>query len=273
MITPHFSIIIPTLDEEKYLPKLLDDLRKQKEHNFEVLIIDCSSQDKTINVAEKYRKLLTLKIFKKEKKNVSLQRNYGAKKAKGEYLIFLDADSRVTDSFTKNLKKVALKRKGLVFIPHIVPDESFARSIFKIINFLVELSQNTNTPFSTGGSMIWDRCFFLKIKGFNEKLYVAEDHNIIKKAAGWGVKAKFLPQIKIRFSLRRMKKEGRLTLFYKLILITAHILIKGDVRDKIVEYEMGGARYKNLKKPSFEENLRSNIEQINQFFKKYLFES
>ncbi len=49
-----YSIIIPTLNEEKYLPLLLSDLNKQKEKNFEVIIVDGSSIDNTKKEAEKF---------------------------------------------------------------------------------------------------------------------------------------------------------------------------------------------------------------------------
>jgi glycosyltransferase involved in cell wall biosynthesis len=46
MQSPFISIIIPTLNEEKYLPKLLTDFKKQKNKNFEIVIVDGHSEDK-----------------------------------------------------------------------------------------------------------------------------------------------------------------------------------------------------------------------------------
>jgi len=53
---PFFSIVIPTLNEEKYLPNLLNDLTKQKEKDFEIIVVDGKSEDRTIDIAIKYKK-------------------------------------------------------------------------------------------------------------------------------------------------------------------------------------------------------------------------
>ena len=93
---PFFSIIIPTLNEEHFLPLLLSDLERQKDKNFEIIIIDGASVDKTREIAKEFSKRLSLTIHEVNKHNVSFQRNIGAKKAKGAYIIFLDADSCIS---------------------------------------------------------------------------------------------------------------------------------------------------------------------------------
>ena len=85
---PFFSVIIPTLNEEKYLPNLLDDLTKQKEENFEIIIVDGKSEDRTIDVAMKYKNKYLIKTVVSQKRNLCYQRNFGAKNSVGEYLVF-----------------------------------------------------------------------------------------------------------------------------------------------------------------------------------------
>ena len=266
-----FSFIIPTLNEEKFLPRLLSDLKNQKEKNFEVIIVDGLSEDKTKEIAKKNWQI-PINFFESEKRNVSFQRNLGAKKAKGEYLIFLDADSRVYKNFTQNLKKIINKKKGLVFLPSLVPEKKEPQLdlIFKLINFFVEISQSFPKPFSAGGSIIIDKNFFEKIGGFDEDTYLAEDHNLIYKATFWGVKAKFLSKIKVKFSLRRLKKEGELKLFYKYLYASLYFLTKGKVDKKIFSYSMGGQEYENLKDVSVAGNLQRYLRKIRRFFIKYL---
>jgi glycosyltransferase involved in cell wall biosynthesis len=53
---PFFSVIIPTLNEEDYLPKILADFAKQKERNFEIIIVDAASEDKTRERALEFSK-------------------------------------------------------------------------------------------------------------------------------------------------------------------------------------------------------------------------
>jgi len=244
---PYFSIIIPTLNEEKFLPKLLGDLVKQKEKNFEIIIVDAVSQDKTKELAQGFKQL-PLKFYTVNKKSVSYQRNFGARNAQADYLVFIDADSRVFPSFTSSLKKIIINEKGLVFIPYIIPaeDDPQLRILFNFTNILIEFSQLTSKPFSSGGSMIWKKEFFDLVGGFEEKIFIAEDHNIIQKAFIWGVRAKFLKKIKVKFSLRRINREGQLKIFYKYLLATAHIIFKGKVDKKLFDYDMGGSKYPEL---------------------------
>lgn len=270
---PYFSIIIPTLNEEKCLPRLLKELAKQKEKNFEIIIADSHSSDKTKELTADFKTRLNLRFFDNERKNVSFQRNFGASHAQGDYLIFLDADSEVSPAFTQNLKKTIDKKKGLFFIPHNLPDRNFAqyRLVFDLVNKLVELSQNLNKPFSSGGSMIIERYFFKKLGGFNDKLFISEDHDLVQRANRWGVRTKYLSNIKVRFSLRRMKKEGQLRLLYKYLIAATHSLFKGEVKKKIFEYEMGGQAYSKKEGMDNKEiTLEKYLQQIKDTFKKIL---
>ena len=106
MEDPKISIIIPTLNEEKYLPQTIECIFKHAEHptNLEVLVIDAGSSDRTIQVAEE----LGVKVFLKPefvlKKYQSL--NYGMSTARGKALIFLDADTILPEDFDKKVISV-----------------------------------------------------------------------------------------------------------------------------------------------------------------------
>ncbi len=239
---PFFSIIVPTLNEEKFLPKLLINLAKQKKSNFEVVIVDGISGDNTKKIAYEYKKQIPLVFLEVGERNVSHQRNYGAQKAKGSYLIFLDADLGVGPSFTERLHTFISKKKGLILLPTMLPDERKpeTKAIFQVSNKIIEASQTIGRPIPSPGALIIERDIFFKIGGYDEQMSLAEDHEILKRAQDWGVRAKFLSTIKVRFSLRRAKKEGRFKTFYKFALSTSHILFTGKLKDKIFEYEMGG---------------------------------
>ena len=91
------SIIIPTINEANNLPLLLSDLAIiQKEG--EIIIVDCGSDDKTVDIANIYG----AKVYKSKERSRGLQLDMGAKNSKGEWLIFLHADTRLNyDWFTK----------------------------------------------------------------------------------------------------------------------------------------------------------------------------
>lgn len=273
-MTPFFSVIIPTLNEEKYLPRLLGDLQSQKDKDFEIIIADANSEDKTREIAMKYDGP-SIKVFNNERKNVAYQRNRGAEKAMGNYLVFLDADAGISPTFFSRLHAFIVKKKGLLFLPSIAPYERMGQTkiIFPLINFLLEASQNFGRPFSTGGSIIVEKNFFCLIGGFNEKLFISEDHDLVQNAYNWGVRAKFLRNITFRFSLRRMKKEGQLSLFYKYLIATAHVLLKKQMKKRVFEYEMGGQFYKEKgKKQDMNILIRDSLSQIKRFFSEVLSE-
>ena len=268
-MAPFFSIIIPTLNEENYLPKLLKSLCLQTEKDFEVIVADNQSKDKTKEAALTFKDRLPIQFFEHKGINVAAQRNFGVQKAVGRYLIFLDADTGINTSFIKKMKKVIIKKKGLVFIPYVNPMEKKAypemELIYPLINLVVEVSQNFNKALSAGGNMVWEKNFFNLVGGFDEKLTITEDHDIIRKAHLWGVKVQVIHSVQVKFSLRRMKREGRLKLFYKVLISHFHLFFNDKLKKKLFDYEMGGHLYKKEiieKKPTFMKVFRKFLAEI-----------
>jgi glycosyltransferase involved in cell wall biosynthesis len=96
------SVIICTLNEEQYLPKLLESLTLQKvSFDYEVWVIDAGSTDDTEGVVRRYQKLVSypLRFVPFNQRGIARQRNEGAKLAKYEQLLFLDADVVLNESF------------------------------------------------------------------------------------------------------------------------------------------------------------------------------
>lgn len=246
---PFFSVIIPTLNEEDYLPKLLSDFAKQKQKNFEVIVVDAKSEDKTKQKALKFSKYFPLEFCTSAKRSVSYQRNFGAKKADGEFLVFLDADTRVSETFTKKLYIDIFRKKGQLFLPILVTEQLSRKNrvLFKLINSVIELSQSLNRPLSAGGSIFIARKIFFEVNGFKENLYMSEDHNLVQRIRKIGIKAKILKDIKIVFSFRRIEREGQVRVLYKYLLALVYMLVNGEMTSKIFMYEMGGGRYKDKK--------------------------
>jgi len=91
---PFFSIVIPTLNEECYLPNLLCDLSRQTCRDFEVIVVDANSEDQTNYQAQQFKERFDAFTFlASTKRNVSHQRNLGADRAVADWLIFLDAQA------------------------------------------------------------------------------------------------------------------------------------------------------------------------------------
>ncbi|HLD26371.1 MAG TPA: glycosyltransferase [Patescibacteria group bacterium] len=250
MDAPYFSIIIPTLNEERFLPKLLKDLQKQKEKSFETIVIDGHSSDKTLELAQDFS--LPIYVHSVTKRNVSFQRNWGARHARGRYLIFLDADSRINMYFIGNCFKAMRSNKSLIFIPLFHVSKKYYQDsiIFSLANFFIEVSQNFGRPISAGGSMIFEKEYFHFLGGFNEKLFFSEDYEIVSRARKYGVCAYVLKNVKITFSMRRFKKEGHFNVFKKYALAWLYHFSNnsGGIYKKIFDYKMGGSNYPLLEK-------------------------
>jgi len=83
------SVIVPTLNEEKYLKPTLQSLANQTYQDFELIVKDGVSADNTVNIAKEYADL----VISERDVSIGDARNQGAKRAKGDVLAFLDADT------------------------------------------------------------------------------------------------------------------------------------------------------------------------------------
>ena len=93
------SIIIPTYNCQKYIDKCLSSV---VDSGNEIIVINDGSTDETIDILKKYK---NIKIFNNENSGVSFSRNYGVKKATGEYIMFLDSDDYLLPNFNDILKE------------------------------------------------------------------------------------------------------------------------------------------------------------------------
>ena len=250
----NFSVIIPTLNEERYLQKLLQDLTKQQDKNFEVVIVDGYSEDNTQGVAQDFEDKLVIKVIFSKKRNPAVQRNLGSSVAVADYLIFLDADMRIGKLFISKIRKEVESHHYLLYLPLHLPSSTVYHDeiISKVTSFFVEVSHLTDRPFTYGPCMIFWKKFFHFLGGFDDRVFLFEDHHIVQKARKHGVHAKLLPEVSVKFSWRRYEKEGRLNVLGKYFIASTQFITKGRVDKKLFEYEMGGkAKYLSEVKKSW----------------------
>ncbi len=103
-----FSIIIPVYNRPDEVKELLQSLTNQTDKNFEIIIVEDGSSVKCKDICDKYKKQLDLKYLYKENSGPGASRNFGAKQAIGDYLLILDSDCIVPESYIKNIR-AALK--------------------------------------------------------------------------------------------------------------------------------------------------------------------
>lgn len=96
------SIIIPAYNVEKYIEQCLETVINQKtKYSYEIICINDGSTDKTINILEKYQN--KIKIINTKNSGPGTARNIGLENAKGQYIMFVDADDYVRDDFIEKM--------------------------------------------------------------------------------------------------------------------------------------------------------------------------
>jgi len=88
---PYFSVVIPLYDKEKYISKTLESVLKQTFENFEIIVIDDGSTDKSCEIVRSIKDS-RIRLIRQENGGPSKARNRGIQEAKGEFIAFLDAD-------------------------------------------------------------------------------------------------------------------------------------------------------------------------------------
>ena len=206
---PFFSIIIPTLNEEKYLPLLLSDLGNQTYQDFEIIVVDGGSNDKTVQKATT-SKVGNLNVTKAQAKNVCYQRNLGAKEAKANYLIFMDADNRVPPYFLQGIKYRLDSTSLDLLTTWIAPDGSDlgTYAICNVINLWLDIQQKTNEPWIIEAMLVVKKKIFQSLKGFDVEIHINEGYDLVSRAIKKGYAYKVFKDPLYTFSLRRLRKIG-----------------------------------------------------------------
>lgn len=269
---PQFSIIIPTLNEEKFLPRLLDSLGTQTYKHFEVIVVDGSSTDKTIVKAKTFlRKVPHLTILT-EKRGVSHQRNAGAAVAKGDWLLFVDADGTLLPyAMARMAIFVATKKPKLAtcwFMPD--SDEVGDAVITLLANLTSEGSISVQRPFAPGPLTMVQKDVFRSVGGYDESISFAEDYDLSKRLYDHGVALSIVRETLCVYSLRRFRKEGRLKTLQVHGMAALMTLFTRNAPKSMGKYPMGGAPYGSRPKAMKPSALKKMQLQVQKLIKELL---
>lgn len=210
-----YSIIIPTLNEEKLLPGLLKQLSVpefKKKYDYEIIVSDGNSSDNTVEIAKEYSDIVKVHPGSK-KQNIAEGRNIGAKYSNGEFLIFLNGDVILpgVDKFFNyvetnfiNSGYLAMTCSVKVFPQEeILPDkifQTFFNNYFKLLNIV-------GIGMGRGECHVIRKEVFNKFNGYNEELAAGEDFDLFRKIRRTG-KILFSKDLFIFESPRRFRKLG-----------------------------------------------------------------
>lgn len=205
------SIIVPTLNEEKYIGYLLESLERQTFCNFEVIFVDGGSKDKTLQKVEKYK--LAIKTVTLNGAGEFYSRDFGASLAEGSILLFTCADiifprhllERVYQKFEEHEELIALSG------PHIPYDGPLVGKIeYTVFNIFRYLTAKLRYAFHCGTNFFAVRKhFFEKVCGFGIEAIDADGIPATKIADCFGFsRVKFSFDTHVFISTRRMEKMG-----------------------------------------------------------------
>ena len=230
---PRISVVIPALNEEKFLPILLESLKNQTFKDYEVIVADAGSKDNTLEIANSYGARVVPGGMP------GPGRNRGAEVATGEFLFFFDSDVLLPNDFLEKAMTEMDDRfidlATCEFLP--LSELTIDKAVFQLSNLIVKMNQNLN-PRAAGFCIFINRRLFKRVGGFDESVVIAEDHDLVERASKFRP-LRFLKTTSLSVSVRRLDKEGRLSLLQKYVKVEMHLLTKGSVKDDIIEYEFG----------------------------------
>lgn len=235
---PYFSIIIPSLNEEIALPHLLQNLEDQTFKKFEVIHVDGQSEDNTCQFAKKFKKLPAYTLIISGVRHVSHQRNLGAKVSKGEYLLFIDADTGLPPHFLEDLAEKLKFTNPDTFTTYSHPDKQDLQSklFIAVVNSLLSFLNFLGNPFAIGVLIGTTKTAFIKLQGFREDVNFGEDADFIKLAHREGLSFKVYRHPRFIYSLRRFRAHG-------FVAPLSHIIFRRLNLPK--DYLMGGHLFRH----------------------------
>jgi len=240
------SIVIPTLNEEECLPKLLASIRAQTLQPHEIIVADAGSKDKTREVAESYGARVV------QGGMPGPGRNRGADAATGEILLFLDADVELWDNdFLERSIGEFLERKLDIATCDVYPisPSKLDHVMHKAYNTYVRV-RGASFPHVPGFCIFVYRSLHHKICGFDETVTFCEDHDYGKRAAQIGSFG-FLKSKAVPVSTRRLQRDGRMTIAVKFALAELHLQFIGPIRHDKFKYTFGHKKGKSAKQGEY----------------------
>jgi glycosyltransferase involved in cell wall biosynthesis len=244
---PTVSVVIPAYNEATYIDRLLEALAAQNFKDFEVIVSDAQSKDGTKEVVGSFKDRLDVSFIESPPRGPARGRNVGAKKAKGEWLLFLDADDDIDDvNFIHELLSQTTRKDWNTSSTKITARGKDAKRYAKLFKYQ-KLLLHTKRPVASGYCIFTKTSVFRETGGFNENIHFGEDYEYVSRTGKKG-KFGFVETTQFFVDPRRNYEESwRLT--YKGTLNEVYRLFFGykKLEKKPILYEFGKhkARAKN----------------------------
>lgn len=203
------SVIICTLNEEHYLPKLLGTIARQRTAlAFEVIVVDAMSDDGTAGAVKRFEEqnLFPLSFWQLQRPGLSAQRNFGVSRARYDHLLFLDADVLLPDGFFEKAM-TEIRERGIemagtrIYSAEKSPGFRFTYWLYSATYLPIVRIWN---PIVHGCSIFTTKTLNEKIGGFKENI-TFEDFRYAADAASF-YRPRLLRSTWVRTSARRFYK-------------------------------------------------------------------
>lgn len=213
---PEISVIVPSLNEEEYIGKTLESIANQRTSlTYEVIVSDGGSKDKTVGMAEKHARTVICPV-----QNKVAQMNFAADKAKGNILVFIDADTVLPEDYLERMYKMFKKDDELLACGtwfKFLGKGLRIRFADLCMNFYFGFFKNLlGSPELSGCNICVRRDAFLEVGGFKDtpsedtELSIALRKLVRGKKAG---KIRYARNPKVLVSARRIETMGFINAF------------------------------------------------------------
>lgn len=179
---PAFSVIIPAHNEEKYLEKTIQSIKKQSYKDYELVIVTNGCTDKTEEIAKKHEGP-KIRLLSLPKPNVSVARNAGALNAEGKILIFLDADTQLTADSLQKIKE-EFSEEYAVATTTVKPDLPLLS--YRLALGFKNLYNSLKIYQGCSGVLICRKKDFHQVGGYNPEFTVKEHRKLTLELAKLG---------------------------------------------------------------------------------------
>lgn len=204
------SIVALVYNLEKYLPRCLESLTNQTLQEIEILCVNDGSTDSAPQIIEEYKKKYPnkIKVFHKENGGEFTTRNYGLKRAQGEYVTFVDTDDYVEPNWAEKLYNAAKENDADLAVCgferiDLKTGKVVGKDMIRYGNAVKEIKANDDFILYINPAP-WNKIYkreivkefeFLPFRGFNDTLFLISSYTKVKKIA-------FVPDILYHYYLR-----------------------------------------------------------------------
>jgi len=227
------SVIVPALNEERHVGSLLSDVLGQTREADEVIVVDAGSEDDTVSVVERFPGVTLLA----GSPPVAVGRNLGGKSARGDVLIFLDADVRLERGFFEGFLEEFEKRWLDVACPLYVPYRSTPtiKTVHASFNLLFKASEKL-MPSGAGHCIAVKGEVFRESRGF-DPTFKFDDIELIRrlsKGRRFGIVSE-----RVYVSDRRYREHGVSKMVLRYLLMSLFFAVGRYRWANYVDYEFG----------------------------------